>query len=78
MEAKRRESPAGSKLMSDHCHDVLDLVGVAEEGLELVGPFGQRRWAPVPPERCTDEYVQRETVRLSSELGVRLGVGPMP
>jgi hypothetical protein len=38
----------------------------------------ERRWAPIPPERCTDEHKQRETQRLCNELGRRLDVGDSP
>lgn len=76
--AAERRGRAGSKAMSDWARGVLAVRGDAEERLELVGPFGHRRWQPVPPERCATEYVAAETRRLTDELGRALGVGPMP
>jgi hypothetical protein len=64
--------------MSAWVHDILPVLAAEEIRLGLVGPFGERRWQPIPPERFTEEYIQRETQRLTDELGVRLGVGPMP
>jgi hypothetical protein len=76
--AAERKGLIGSKVMSDWCHDLLPVLSAGPERLELVGPFGQRTWQPIPPERCTEEYMQRETRRLCDELGRKLGVGPMP
>jgi hypothetical protein len=66
------------KIMSDWSHDMLEVVSGVKERTELVGPFGHRRWQPIPPERCTEEYKQAETRRLLDQLGRRLGIGPMP
>jgi hypothetical protein len=77
--AARRGEPVGTKgVMSDWCHDVLEVYSNTAEGLELVGEWGHCRWQPIPPERCTEEYKQREIRRLNDELGRKLGVGPMP
>ncbi len=72
---RQRLTATGGKVMSDWAHDMLAVIGEAEEGLEIVTGRG---WQPVPPERRTEEYVQRERRRLTDELGARLGVGPMP
>jgi hypothetical protein len=76
--AAEREGLIGSKVMSDWCRARLAVIGDAAEGVELVGPPGHRRWQPVPPERCSEEYLRREARRLNDELGRALGVGPMP
>jgi len=76
--AAERQGNAGSKAMSDWVRDILPVAAAEALKVELVGPFGQRRWVPIPPERFTEEYIQRETRRLTDELGLRLGVGPMP
>jgi hypothetical protein len=68
----------GKKLMSDWCHDILRVLAAEELKVELVGPWGHRRWQPIPPERFTEEYQATETRRLNDQLGRALGVGPMP
>jgi hypothetical protein len=60
--------------MADWSHAMLAVLGAAENRMGLVD--GRR--APYPAERCTEEYVERETRRLCDELGRKLGVGPMP
>jgi hypothetical protein len=72
--ASNRRGRIGSKLMSDWSVDVVEVHALAAECFELV----DGGWQPVPAERCTEEYKQREICRLTDELGVRLGVGPMP
>ena len=46
--------------------------------LKLAGPWGHRRWTPVPDEWLTEDYKQQETMRLCDALGASLGVGPKP
>jgi hypothetical protein len=75
--AAERRGDAG-KLMSDWSHDMIEVLAAAEGRMELVGPFGHRTRQPMPLERCTEEYKQAETRRLTDRLGRRLGVGPMP
>jgi hypothetical protein len=73
--ASERQGRAGSKLMSDWARDLLPVRAAPDLELELVAGVG---WQPIPPERCTEEYIERETRRLCGELGRALGVGPMP
>ncbi len=65
--------PVGDKLLVDWCHGVLRISGGNKE--EIVPG---KRWQEIPPERLTIEYRREEIKRLNSELGVALGVGPMP
>jgi hypothetical protein len=76
--AAKGKGSAGSKLMSDWARARLPVIAAEPGELDLVGPFGHRRWEPTPPEVCTEEYKQRETRRLNDELGIALGIGPMP
>ena len=73
--AAERQGTTGSKLMSDWCHAVLPVRAAEALKVELVPGRG---WVEIPPERFTEEYIESETGRLNDELGVRLGVGPMP
>ena len=72
--AAKRQGNAGSKAMSDWVHAILPVL--AAEGIKLGLVDGH--WSPIPPERFTKEYIQREAQRLTDELGICLGVGPMP
>jgi hypothetical protein len=72
--AAERLGAVGSKAMSDWVHEVLPVWSAGDGELVLV----DGHWTPAPPERCTQEYKHAETCRLNDELGVRLGVGPMP
>jgi hypothetical protein len=74
--AAKAKGAEGSKIMSDWSHDMIDVF--APDTLDLVGPFGHRRWEPTPAERFTEEYISREVTRLTDELGVALGVGKRP
>ncbi len=73
--AARKELIGAPGVMADWSHDMLEVLAAAENRLELVVGEG---WRPIPPERCSEEYRQRETRRLNCKLGRRLGVGPMP
>jgi hypothetical protein len=74
--AAERKGPIGSKVMSAWGYEMISILAVGpDNNLELVAGAG---WQPIPPERFTDEYKQRETRRLCDELGRTLGVGPMP
>jgi hypothetical protein len=69
----------GRRMMADWAHELLAVLSVGpQHNLELVGPWGHRHWAPIPPERMTEEYKAQETRRLWDELGERLGIGPKP
>jgi hypothetical protein len=60
----------------DWAHNMLSILSAGTgRHFELVKGQG---WVPIPPERCTDEYKQREIQRLCNELGRRLGVGDCP
>lgn len=72
--AAKRKGREGSKAMSDWARDVLAVLDADKEGLELV----DGRWRPIPAERFTEHYKQRQVRRLADEVGVGLGVGPMP
>lgn len=72
----KRAAVGRDQVMADWSHDMLQVLGAEPDQLtELVPGVG---WQAPPPAHCTDEYKQRETRRLKDELGVRLGVGPMP
>jgi hypothetical protein len=73
-----RKGPEGQKIRHAWSHAILEVHCNAAEKLELVGPWGQRRWQPVPPERCSEEYVEAERRRLTDEMGRALDVGAMP
>jgi hypothetical protein len=61
--------------MADWVHEMLAILSAGNgKALELVNG----RWVPIPSERCTDEYKQREMQRLTDELGRRLGIGDYP
>ena len=72
--AAERRGNAGSKLLSDWVRDLLPVR--SPDACELA------QWDRLEPaavaERFTDEYKAREERRLCDELGVALGVGPMP
>lgn len=72
--AAERQGLAGSKAIADWVHDILPVLAAEDIGHDLV----DGRWVEIPPERFTEEYIDCETQLLTDELGVRLGVGPMP
>jgi hypothetical protein len=72
--AAKRRGNAGAKLRTEWSHAIMETRCAEALEFELV----DGGWRPFPPERFTEEYMQRECRRLHDELGAKLGVGPMP
>jgi hypothetical protein len=72
--AVERQGAAGARRKTEWSHAIMGTRCAPDLEFELV----DGGWRPIPPERFTEEYIERECGRLHDELGAKLGVGRYP
>lgn len=59
-------------------HELLVIAANCPRRLERIDQDGRCHWQPMPPERGTPEFIERETRRVMSEMGSLVGIGSGP